>query len=234
MSGSLSTGHNPKGYGAMLKSVFVGGLAFAAAVGAGSAQAGPCPTVPTSSSVYTASGFSCSVGTLTFSSMSISPSTSGDGTIGPISVTPLVGVLGGDGLELTFSAAASFPPGGTADIAWTYDVTSTVPIVDAGLSLTGSGLSGATVALSETLDPIGKTLSASSPGSPSETITFAGVSSLSVTKDLANVALSSGTAVSSIVQNTFSTHPISEPTTIALLGAGLLGLGLSRRSRGDR
>ncbi len=208
----------------MLKILFAGGLAFAAIAGAGSAKAGLCPTTPTSSSVYTAAGFSCSVGTLTFSSMIISPSTTGDGTVGPISVTAIAG-----GLELTFSAAASFPPPSTADVAWSYTVTSTVPIVDASLLLSAAHTDDASVLLSESLSN-GASLTAGSPGSPSDTVSFSGVSSLSVAKDLANVALTGGTAVSSIVENIFSTH-IPEPTTLALLGAGLVGLGLSRRRR---
>ena len=212
----------------MLKSLLVGGLAFAAVAGVGSAQAGPCAMA--SSSVYTAPGFSCTVGTLTFSSISISPSTTGDGVVGPITVTPVA-----SGLSLTFSSAASAPPPSTADIAWLYTVASTVPIVDASLLLTGSGTGGGTVSLSETLSN-GKTLMASSPGSATDSVTFPGVSSLSVAKDLVDVALTSGSlAVSSVIENTFSTNstPIPEPMSITLVvtGLGLIGLGFSRRSK---
>ena len=124
---------------------------------------------------------SCTVGTLTFSSISISPSTTGDGVVGPITVTPVA-----SGLSLSFSSAASAPPPSTADIAWLYTVASTVPIVDASLLLTGSGTGGGTVSLSETLSN-GKTLTASSPGSATDSVTFPGVSSLSVAKDLVDV-----------------------------------------------
>jgi hypothetical protein len=218
----------------MLKSSF-GGLVLATIFGVASAQAAPCSTTPTPSSVYTAPGFTCTVGTLTFSGVSISPSTTGTGVVGPISITAL-----SDGLPLTFSASASAPPPSTADISWLYDVTSTVPIVDASLLLTGSGTSGGAVTLDETLSN-GATLHASSPGSATDTVTFAGVSSLSVAKDLANVALTpSSLSVSSVVENTFSTstHPIPEPAAFVVLGAGLVGLGLARRktvgSDGDR
>lgn len=182
-----------------------------------------------SASVYTAPGFTCTVGTLTFGGITISPSTTGDGVVGPITVTPIT-----DGLALTFSAAAAFPPPSTADIAWLYTVTSTVPIVDAGLSVTGTGSAGAVVTLSETLSN-GKTLTASSPGSPTDMITFAGVPSLSVDKDLSDAALTGGMAVSSVIKNTFSTSiHIPEPAAIVLLGAGLVGLGVIRRSRRNR
>ncbi len=203
------------------------GLTISAVAGVGSAHAVPA-CVLGSAATYTAPGFSCTVGTLTFSGITISPSTTGDGTVGPISVGPISG-----GLALTFSSAASAPPPSTADVAWLYTVTSTAPITDAGLLLTGSGTGGGTVSLNETLSN-GVTLSAASPGSATDHVTFAGVDSLSVAKDLANIAFTSGSmAVSSVIENTFSNGivPAPEPATFALLGAGLLGLCLVRRRR---
>jgi len=203
------------------------GLAIAAVAGVGSAQAVPA-CVNGSAATYTAPGFSCTVGALTFSGITITPSVTGDGVVGPISVGPISG-----GLALTFSSVATAPPPSTADVAWLYTVTSTAPITDAGLLLTGSGTAGGIVTLDETLSN-GATLHAKSPGSATDHVTFAGVDSLSVAKDLADIALTSGAlAVSSVIQNTFSTGivPMPEPATFALLGAGLLGLCLVRRRR---
>jgi hypothetical protein len=139
------------------------------------------------------------------------------------------------GLALNYTATA-LSPGGSADVAWTYNVSGVdgTLIGDAFLALaandTGSGQSSVSEILSN-----GFQLSLNGPGSTS--ITFPGVSSLFVMKDQANITgLAPGTATASILTNAFS--PVPAP----IVGAGLPGLvaacagliGLGRRRRREQ
>ena len=204
------------------------GLGFA---GSGSsALAAACTIAPVST--YTATGFSCSVGPVTFSNISVTPTTTGSGVVGLTQFQPFT--FGGDyGLELIYSATTG-SMGGTADVAWTYDVSGKPPLDDAWASLTGgtTGTSG-TAALSETLSN-GTTLSLGGPGATPVT-TFAPIATLRATKDQQDFASAGSTAFSSVTANAFSVVP--EPSTWAmlLLGfAGLAFLGYRRTQRTTR
>jgi hypothetical protein len=206
-----------------------------ASSGGSSALAAACSIAPVST--YTATGFSCSVGPVTFSDINVTPSMTGSGAVSVGTFSPFMTVIDGEtenGLDLSYTSSTSFG-GGTADVAWTYDVTaaSGKQLVDASASLTG-GVIGASAAsvLNETLSN-GKTLSLSMGGRTS--VTFAPIDMLHATKDQQDTAAAGSVAFSSIMGNGFSVSTpggpppppgvIPEPSTWAMLLLGFAGIG---------
>jgi hypothetical protein len=202
----------------------IAGPLLGLSLGGSSALAAACVTAPVSA--YELSGFSCNVGPVTFSNINVTPTTSGSGTVTLTDFKPFTTFVDGQtnyGLDLIYSASTLFS-GGTADVAWTYDVSGVPSLDDAFAALTGGtiGASAAT-SLTETLSN-GKTLSLTSAGSTS--VTFAPIEMLHVMKDQQNMASSGSVAFSSIMGNAFSTgSAIAEPSTWALLAVGFIGLG---------
>jgi hypothetical protein len=190
-----------------------------------SALAAACATAPVST--YTASGFSCSVGPVTFSDIDVAPTMSGSGSVTLNSFSPFT-IDGTFGLNLTYSSSTGFS-GGAADVAWTYNVSGAPPLDDAYAALAG-GTTGASALtnLSEVLSN-GTTLSLSSAGA--KTVSFAPVGMLHVIKDQQDFADSGSAAFSSIAENGFSVVP--EPSTWAMLLLGFAGLSFVsyRRAR---
>ena len=195
-------------------------------LGASSVLAAACTTAPVSD--YMASGFSCSVGPVTFSNINVTTTTGGSGTVTLSEFTPFSLVYNGAsefGLELIYGSNTGFS-GGTADVGWTYDVSGVSSLIDAYAALAG-GVTGpdAAVTLSEVLSN-GSTLSLTGPGVTSTTFSLLGA--LHVLKDQQDFAGPGSAAFSSILANGFSDGPaIPEPSTWAMLMLGFAGLGFT-------
>lgn len=204
-----------------LRHLALAALAAGPLVGMGASSALAAPCVIASVASYEALGAGgCSVGSVTFSNISVSPLTTGSGTVTLGNFTPFTS--GGEfGLSLNYSAITGAMPGSQADVAWTYNVSGTPSLVDAFAAFAGTVTGTGTQDLSEVLSN-GTTLSLSSAGST--TATFAPIASLSVIKDQENFAGTAGSADSSVLQNAFSVT-ISEPATWAMMLVGFAGLG---------
>lgn len=193
---------------------------------------------------YDAAGFSCTIDDKTFSTFGYSSTAFGGASAVPDSGVNVIPCLGNTGpaqcvLDMPageegfiFTAPWSTPVSGESlDAAITYKITTTGAIVDA-LNLFGgfggSGTGGATVDETASAFP-GSLHLVFPPGSTSsDSITFAPVSTVTVTKDIAVTAGTSGSGSLSLVENGWSQIP--EPRSVALLCVGLLGLmGVARR-----
>ncbi len=193
--------------------------AVALATSGSSAWTATCATAPVAT--YTTAGFTCTVDGLTFSDFAVNVTTAGGGSVILGSFTPFTGIIAGvleSGLSLTYTALAPVA-GASADIAWTYVVTGSVPIIDAFLALAGNTSGSGVASVSEILSN-GVVLSLNAPGST--TAVFAPISTLGVFKDQIDfVGPTGGFSTTSILTNAFSTVPGP------VVGAGLPGLVLA-------
>jgi hypothetical protein len=206
------------------------GAAFAAIVAVIGTPVWAATCVNGSVSTYTASGFSCSVGGVTFSDISVNVVTTGSGSVALGSFTPFDIIVNGAeefGLYLNYDATTGGTADSKADVAWTYNVAGSL-LGDAYMTFTGSSTGTGTATLSETLSN-GVSLSLTSPGSTSAT--FSPIASLGVIKDQNDFSGSAGSAETSIVGNGFSlVTPL--PASLPLFGTGLVGLwGLRKRQK---
>lgn len=140
-----------------------------------------------------------------------------------------------DGLE--FSGAMFAPAGTIVDYKISYVVTAPAGnlINDAFLGATYNVFGGTgQVSIGESLfnavtgAAIGSLSVSAPPGTISDSISFAGVSSILVQKDILLVGGSLGAGVS-IINQGFSSSAVPEPASLALLGIGLSGLFSIRR-----
>ena len=193
------------------------------------------PCVTAAVSTYTAPSFSCSVGDITFSNIVVTATSVGNASVTLNNITPFV--IGNEfGLQLNFlEIAGPSPPAGASDIAWSYNIVSEVPIIDAFLQLAGNTFGTGLIAVDEELSN-GVRLSLNGPGTT--TATFAPISALHVIKDKVDISGLNGLATTSILVNAFSLVPspivgAGLPGLVAACG-GLLALARRRRGRGQR
>jgi hypothetical protein len=107
-------------------------LSMSPLLGGSSALAAACATA--SVGVYEAAGFSCSVGPMTFSDITVFPTASGSGVVTLSDFSSFTTVVDGVtefGLHLFYSSDTGTTPGSQADVGWSYDVSGVPSLTDA-------------------------------------------------------------------------------------------------------
>jgi hypothetical protein len=204
------------------------------------AHAGPC--VNGALNTYDAPGFSCNIDALTFTSFSYSAVGTGGALLvlpSGVSVTPCSGCTTPAEFGFQFSAPWFVSSGQTQDSLISFAVSCACALVDAESSINGFAFSGpGSVLLTETLsNGTVFSLMASSGGvKPFDSATFAGVTTINVVEDIklnGGAVGGIGGADISGLSSTFSTGATPEPSSLLLLGSGIIALGgYLRRRRG--
>jgi len=171
---------------------------------------------------------------LTYSDFSYTSTATGTGLAYPATSVGVTSFSNGTDSGFTLNAGWLATSGNTLDIALTYTVTAAAgsKITDAFLGITGSLSGTGTATVGETLTGstgvIGS-LTAGLPSPLSDSISFAGVQSIIVNKDLILGGGTNGSASVSFLTQGFSVNTVPEPTSMALLGIGMTGFLAFRR-----
>lgn len=191
---------------------------------------------------YLVSGFACTIDNLVFSNFTYSDTASGTSPIPStaVNVVPIT-IPDDEGLEFTAGWSVIEPAEEDSNIGFKVSTLNGLATIDQlGLEFngnhTGTGSSGVT----ETYCPGGTLITCPSglqqiavtnpPTVLSTTsLTFAAVSSISVSKDIFVDAGNWGTASISNVDNTYGQTGVPEPGTLCLIGGGLLTVGFLRK-----
>jgi PEP-CTERM motif len=171
---------------------------------------------------------------LTFSAFTFTASSVPPGSApaaSSIDVSAFTSVHGETGFALTGTLSA--PANTMVDVSITYVVTAPAgqSLTDAFLSTAGGG-SGSYLVNETLTNPVTglpiATLAASSTGAPGEVVSFGGVQSILVTKDIFLTGGATGESLS-VIQQAFSSNTTPEPASWALLGIGMTGFLAFRR-----
>jgi hypothetical protein len=191
---------------------------------------------------YLVSGFSCTIDNLVFSNFTYSDTANNTSPIASTAVNVLpITVPDDEGLEFTAGWSVVQPAEEDSKIGFTVSTVNGLATIDQlGLEFngnySGTGSAGVTetyckggtlTSCPTTVDQIAVT---NPPTVLSITsLSFAGVSTLSVSKDIFVNAGNWGTASISDVNNTYGQSQVPEPGTLCLIGGGLLAVGFLRK-----
>jgi hypothetical protein len=215
------------------KPFMMGAALLLAAVGLQATPVSPCPVAPTNYADLVSTE-PCTLGSIVYSDF-IYGSTAVNGTAVPEDQVSILeesaNTLNGFLFSLPMSAAA----GQTEDVTLGYTVTDTTPgtlITSVDIPFwAGSAKNGGTASIDETvIGPNGVLgMVDVGPGTPSAKLTFSGVTSLTIVKDLVVNGGINGSATISVLPDYINLDSAPEPGFYGVLAAGVAGIFMFAR-----